>query len=118
MPINPDFKGFCMPPRRVNTTRAKEIIKSGKPVLVKLFSPDCPACVEASPEIQSASCPYRSDVEVLEIDVDQDEALADELKVKSIPFVAGFKGGQLVSKKAGADNSEAYEKFIQRLLRK
>jgi len=107
-----------MPPRRVNTSQAKQIIKSGKPVVVKLFSPGCPSCSEASPEIQSASCPYKQEAEFLEIDIDQDGALADELKVTSIPFVAGFKGGQLVQKKVGADKSAAYEKWIKKLLGK
>ena len=116
MPLNPDFKGFCLPPRRVGSSQAKEIISSGKPVVVKLYSPGCPSCTEAAPELQQASCPYRSDAEFLEIDIDQDEALAEELKVESIPFVAAFRNGELVDKKVGADKSEAYERFIKKLL--
>lgn len=113
-----DFQGFCMPLKGSTSINARQAIRSGKPVVVKFHSPSCGSCASAAPEIQKAACPYRDDAEFLEVNVDQDSELADELKIDSLPFVAAFKGGQLVSKKVGADGASAYEKFIQRLLKR
>lgn len=117
MPIDPSFKGFCMPLRGASSSEARRQIKmSKKPVVVKFHSPGCPSCLEAAPEIQSAACPFRDDVEFLEVDVERDSELADELKVKSIPFVAAFKGGQLVSKKIGGSDSGSYSRWLKKIM--
>jgi thioredoxin-like negative regulator of GroEL len=94
----------------------QKIKASKKPVVVKFFSPNCGSCLEASPKIQQAACPYRDDVEFVEINIDQDPELADEFKVDAIPFVAAFNGGKLIKKKVGADTEEAYDRFIRRVL--
>lgn len=115
--VNPSFTGFCLPLRSGTSQEARAAIKSGKAVVVKFHSPGCPSCREAAPEIQSAACPYRSEVEFVEINIDQDHELADEIKIKSIPFVAAYRGGQLVSRKVGAAKSEEYGRFLARLVK-
>jgi thioredoxin-like negative regulator of GroEL len=105
-----------MPLKSSTSTEVKQKIKNGETLVVKFYSPSCEACEEAAPEIQAAACPYRSDAEFLEVNVDDDPTLADELKVSSIPAVAAFKDGQLVRKKVGSEKSDAYETFIKRFL--
>jgi thioredoxin-like negative regulator of GroEL len=113
------FTGFCMPLRGASATEARRAIKSSsKPVVVKFHSTACPSCVEASSSIQEAACPYRPDVEFLAVDVDQNPELAEQFNIKNIPFVAGFKNGQLLTKKVGADEPAEYGKFIERLIKK
>jgi len=117
MALNQEFQGFCMPLKRSNSASAREQIRSSKkPVVVKFHSPNCGSCIEAGPKLQKAACPHRDDAEFLEVDVEQDSALADELKVTSIPFVAAFKGGKMVGKKVGGEETATYSKFIERIL--
>lgn len=114
-----EFKGFCMPLRGASASDAHQTIKtSSKPVVVKFHSRSCPSCVEAEHKIQDAACPYRHDVEFIAVDVDQHPEIAEHFNIKNIPFVAGFKNGQMVGKKVGADESEGYGKFIERVIKK
>lgn len=118
MPLNSEFSGFCLPLKGASSKDVRQAVSTGKPVVVKFHSPNCGSCAEAAPEIQKAACPHRADVEFLEVNLDQDSEMAEELGIKSIPYVAAYRDGQLVSKKVGAADSEEYGRFIQRALKK
>ena len=120
MALDPNFAGFCMAPRSAGGKEASQIIKnSKKPVLLMFHSPECGHCQEAKPVLQSVSCPYRDDVEVVSVNVDDAAELADEHKIESIPHIVSFKGGQKVEEQVGFDEKggkERFQKMFEKLL--
>lgn len=79
----------------------KEIIKSDVPVLVDFFADWCGPCKAFSPIVQEIKNEMGEKVRVIKIDVDLNQALAQQLKVMSIPTVMIYKSGKLEWRETG-----------------
>ena len=72
-----------------------EVIKSDKPVLLDFWAPWCGPCKMMSPVISDLAKELEGKVKVCKINVDEQEALASQFSVMSIPFLAVMKNGKL-----------------------
>lgn len=79
----------------------KEIIKSDVPVLVDFFADWCGPCKAFSPIVQEIKNEMGEKVRVIKIDVDHNQALAQQLNVMSIPTVMIYKSGKLEWRETG-----------------
>ena len=79
----------------------KEIIEnSDKPVLVDFWASWCGPCQMLGPIIEELDAEL-TDVLVAKVDVDEEQALAMEYKVASIPTLLLFKNGQPAERMVG-----------------
>lgn len=79
----------------------KEIIEnSDKPVLVDFWASWCGPCQMLGPIIEELDAEL-TDVLVAKVDVDEEQSLAMEHKVASIPTLLLFKNGQLAERMVG-----------------
>ena len=77
---------------------ADEITKykdSHKVAVLKMSAPWCGPCKTLEKELKKASDDYSDDVVVLECNIDDNEELANDYNVSSIPHVVFFYDGKL-----------------------
>ena len=72
----------------------KEVLESDKPVLLDFFADWCGPCQMLSPIIKEIA-QENPQIKVGKINVDEQQELAMQYNVMSIPFLAVFKNGKL-----------------------
>lgn len=83
----------------------KEVLESDKPVIVDFWATWCGPCRMLGPII-SELAEEHPEIKVCKVNVDDEQDLAQQFDVMSIPFVASFKGGQLHKSSVGVQPKE------------
>ena len=86
---------------KVNKSNFEEIKNSEKPVLLDFYADWCGPCRMVSPVIDEIA-EERNDIVVGKVNVDEEEELAGQFGVFSIPTLVVLKGGKVVSQSTGA----------------
>ena len=81
----------------------KEILDSGKKVLLDFWAPWCAPCRMVSPILEEIAA-QRPDVKVAKVNIDEEMELALEHRIYSIPTLMVMEGGQVVHKAVGLHN--------------
>ena len=79
----------------------EEVLASDKPVLLDFWAPWCGPCRAVVPIVEEIAG-ERSDIKVVKINVDEEQELAREYRIMSIPTLMVVKNGQVVKKSSGA----------------
>ena len=79
----------------------EEVLNSSKPVLVDFWAAWCGPCRMVGPILDEIA-KEREDIKVCKINVDEEQELAGQFGVMSIPTLMVVKDGQVVSQSAGA----------------
>ena len=99
------------------TSENFESLKNGAlPMVVDLWAPWCGPCRMLGPVISELANDYDGRIVVGKCNVDEEEDLAVEFGVRSIPTILFFKGGQLVDKFVGAAPKAVLDEKFKALL--
>ena len=90
----------------------QEVLNSANPVFVDFWAEWCGPCRAVSPVVEELSGEYDGKVDFVKINVDENGDLAQKYNVFSIPTLAIFKNGEVVSQKVGASTKESYKTMI------
>ena len=86
---------------KVNKDNFNEIKQSERPVLLDFYAEWCGPCRMVSPIVDEIAN-ERDDIVVCKINVDEEQDLAADFSVYSIPTLVVMKGGEVVNRAAGA----------------
>ena len=83
----------------------EEVLQSEKPVLLDFYADWCGPCRMVLPIVEQIA-EENSDVKVCKVNVDEEQELAAQFKVYSIPSLFVMRNGQIVNQSGGAKSKE------------
>jgi putative thioredoxin len=95
-----------------------DVIEASKtvPVIVDFWAPWCGPCKQLGPMLEKLVLAEKGKVRMVKINVDENQELAGQMRVQSIPAVFAFSGGQPIDGFMGALPESQLKQFITRLL--
>jgi thioredoxin 1 len=97
-----------------DTNFEQEVLKSEQPVLVDFWAPWCGPCRMVAPVLDQLAEEMKGKVRVAKLNVDDNQRIASQFRVSSIPTFILFKGGMPADRMMGAMPKSAFESFINR----
>ncbi|MAU61156.1 MAG: thioredoxin [Parvibaculum sp.] len=98
-------------------TFARDVIEASRevPVIVDFWAPWCGPCKQLTPVLENAVKAARGAVKLVKMNIDEHPAVAQQLRIQSIPAVYAFKNGQPVDGFMGALPESQVKAFIASL---
>lgn len=98
-----------------DSTFDSEVINSEQPVVVDFWAPWCGPCKTLGPMLERLVKQYAGKIKMVKINVDENQELAQQFRVQSIPAVYAFKGGRPFDGFMGALPESQVKQFMERL---
>jgi thioredoxin 2 len=97
-------------------TFAREVLQQTGPVLVDCWAPWCGPCRTVGPIMDRLAAEYAGRVKIAKLNTDQNQRIAGQFQIQSIPTLLFFKGGQLVNRQVGALPKNEIERLIRSIM--
>ena len=78
----------------------------------------CGPCKALTPILESQATKKKEHLEVVKVNIDENQGIASQLRIQSIPAVFAFSDGQPVDGFMGAKTEPEVEKFLDTLIKK
>ncbi|MFT4149067.1 MAG: tetratricopeptide repeat protein [Paracoccaceae bacterium] len=98
-------------------TFMKDVVEASQevPVIVDFWAPWCGPCKQLGPALEAAVTAAKGKVRMVKVNVDQNQAIAAQLRVQSIPTVYAFFQGQPIDGFQGAISPGDIKRFVEGL---
>jgi len=93
-------------------TFEEEVLNSSEPVLVDYWASWCAPCKMIAPLLEEIAEEYAGKIKIAKLDIDQNRAVTERFKVRGIPTLMLFKGGEPEATKVGAVSKSQLTVFI------
>jgi len=85
------------------------------PIVVQFWAPWCGPCKQLGPLLEKVVAAAKGKVKMVRINIDENQQIAQQMRVQSVPTVYGFFNGQPVDGFAGAQPESTLKQFIDKL---
>ena len=94
----------------------KEVLQSGRPVLVDFWAEWCAPCRMLAPTVEAVGEKYVGSADVVKLNVDDNPSTAGVYGIKGIPTLILFSEGKEVERIVGATSKETISRIIEKHL--
>lgn len=96
----------------------KEIIESGKPVMIDCWATWCGPCKSMAPSVDELAEEFADKAVIGKYNVDEQGDLSNEYRIMSLPTILFFKDGKPLKdlRMVGGQTKETLRERIQRML--
>ena len=94
-----------------------EVIEGSKttPTIVQFWAPWCGPCKQLGPVLEKVVGASGGKVRMVRVNIDDNQQIAQQMRVQSVPTVYGFVDGQPVDGFAGAQPESSVKQFVEKL---
>lgn len=86
----------------VTNTNISEILAGDQPVMIDFWATWCGPCRMLAPTVEEIEAQYEGKVVVAKCNVDDADEVAMQFRIRNIPTLMFFKGGEMVDRLVGA----------------
>jgi thioredoxin 1 len=99
-----------------DSTFATEVLNASTPVLVDFWAEWCGPCRALGPVLEQLSADFDGKVKIVKLNIEDSPEVANQYRIRSIPTLMLFKGGNVQSTKVGALPKEALAEWVRSAL--
>lgn len=91
----------------------KELLESGKPVLVDFYAEWCGPCKTMAPILKEVKQSMGEDITILKLDVDKNPQVASAFQIQGVPTLILFQNGEIKWRQSGVVPAPQLQKVLQ-----
>ena len=93
-----------------------EVLKNDKPVVVEFYATWCGPCQALAPVVDEIAGQFDGQLDVVKVNIDEEQDLAERYGIMSIPTLVFFAAGQEFHRVSGAPSRKAFAGLVRELL--
>ena len=102
--------------KHLNTQNFEAVLQGSQPAMIDFSAVWCGPCQILAPVMETLADRYEGKALVAKVDVDEQQMLAIQYGVMSVPTVLFLKNGEEVGRLVGVQPAETYAQTLDKLL--
>ena len=94
------------------TTFEEKVLKNEKPVVVDFWAEWCGPCHAVAPVLEKIAAEREGELEIVKVNIDEEQGIAQKYGIASIPTIVLFKDGQPAAAAIGAQPKGSLERQL------